>query len=440
MSDVPVNDAPAGRGRRSGLLGLVAVLVTAAGLVVAGLTPRDTSAATTSFERVTLDSRTFVCTGGLPKSEAEIGNAAEGRRSDAPIEAGSGPLVTEMDKAAAASAYASQRATAETWSAWAPCPEPRARWFFVGAGAGVGHDTVLTVHNPRTGAAVVDIDVFGNDGAVDAPRLHGITVDPGATATYDLADVAPAPGEVAVRVIARRGLVAVSAADSFSPGTVGKPVQEWLPAQTLPSMRTTLVGLPAKPAAATLIVANPGQTEAVAEIKVIGADGTFSPTEGSSLQVPPKSIAKLPLTAVFDGTPVAIRVESDRSLTATVRSVADDDIGFATGVRRLREVTTVAVPPGGGQLVLSSVRRAGRVSVTGYGAKGQPLTTREVEVAAQTTVAVPLGARVRAVAVDASGPPSVVAGLVHQAPHALTSAGISPAIREIRLPVVRQGW
>ncbi len=427
-------------GRRTGLVGLAAVVLALGGLAVAGTAPDDVGAATTSFERVALDSRTFVCTGGLPGSRAQIGSTVGGRQPEAPIAPGAEPVVAEMGQETAASAYAAQSARADTWSAWLPCPEPRARWFFVGGGAGVGHDTVLTVHNPRTGAAVVDIDVFGADGPVDAPRLHGITIEPGDTATYDLADVAPTPGDVAVRVIARRGLVAVSAADSFSPGTVGKPVREWLPAQTVPSMRTTLVGLPAKPATATLIVVNPGQTEALAEVKVIGADGTFSPTEGSSVQVPPRSIAKLPLTRVFDGSPVAIRIESDRSLTATVRSLGGGDLGFATGVRRLRDLTTVAVPEGKGRLVLSAASRAGTVAVTTYDAAGQQIGSREVEVAEQTTVAVPLGAKVRTVALDASGPPSIVAGLVHQSPRALTTAGITPAIREIRLPVVRQGW
>jgi hypothetical protein len=90
---------------------------------------------------------------------------------------------------------------------------------------------VLTLSNPRANQAVLDIDVYGTGGPVDSPGLHGITVPAGGAKVVDLAKVAPAVGELAVNVVASRGLVAISAADRFAPGVVGKAVQEWLPGQ-----------------------------------------------------------------------------------------------------------------------------------------------------------------------------------------------------------------
>ncbi|MGO4255849.1 DUF5719 family protein [Marmoricola sp. RAF53] len=427
-----------GRARGSAVLGIMVVALTAGLLALAGTTPEGIGAPVAPAARVELDQRTFVCTGNLPGTSVTQGSVVGGPQAPKPA---SGPVVIDVDRREAATAYAAQAASAPLWAAWLPCPEAHARWWFVGVGgAAVTHDTVLSISNPRDGAAVLDIDVYGPDGPVTAPGLKGVIVPAGGHQELDLAQAAPGVGELAVRVVAQRGLVAISAADRYSPRAVGKDVREWVPPQSLPATAVTLVGLPDKPSGSTLVVVNPGQREAIAQVEVIGATGTFAPEKVPTLTIPPQSVTTLPLTSVFDGTAVAVRVSSEQRVTATVRSVQGGDIAYATGVRPVRGTTAFAVPQGTRrELALSSLGAAGAVTMTTYDEAGRQLASQVQTVKAGTTLGIVLGPRVRSVQLT-SATATTVAGLFGTAPQGITAGGISPALRSIRLPVVRQGW
>ena len=423
---------------RTAVLGVVVVALTAAMLALAGTTPRGIGAVVHNVARVTLDQRTFVCTGGIPGTTATHGSTVGGAARTANVSA---PVVLDAGRAEAPGAYAAQAASDARWQAWLPCPEPHAQWWFVGVGAAaVTHDTILSISNPRDGAAVLDVDVFGPSGPVDAPGLKGLIVPAGGHRQLDLAKSAPSVGELAVRVVARRGLVAISAADRFSPRATGKPVREWVPPQASASTQVNVVGLPDRPDQATLVVVNPGLEEAVATVEVIGATGTFAPKNVPPLSVGPQSVTTLPLSSIFDGGAVAVRLTSEQRLTATVRSTVGGDIAYASAVRQVRGATSFAVPAGPRrQLSLSSLGTAGRVTVTTFDRAGKKLATRVQPVRAATTLRVRLAAQVYSVQLTSTGG-AVVAGLVGTAPHGVTAAGVSTALRSIRLPVVRPGW
>jgi hypothetical protein len=423
---------------RTVVLGLMVVALAAAFLTLAGTTPHGIGARVQNFSRVELEQRTFACPGGLPGATASHGNIDDGLKAPIPI-TDPGTTFTD-DKSVALGAFAGQESRTKTWLAWQPCPEPRARWWFVGAGAAtVTHDTVLTVSNPRSGQAVIDINVFGTNGPVEGPGLHGVTVPAGSTRVIDLAKSAPSVGDLAVNVVATRGLVAVTAADRFAPGVVGKAVQEWLPGQSLPSTSVTLAGLPANPDRASLVVVNPRQVEAIVSIQVIGATGTFAPTDNATLTVAPGSVESLPLRAVFDGDPLAIRITSAQRVTAAVRTVTGGDVAFGTGVRTIRGTTAFAVPSGSGELVLSSVGPESLVGLTAYGASGTVLLDRAVTVPEASSVAtrLPSGTRYVRLAAQKAG---AVAGFSVTDRAGVASAGVVPAIRSVLLPVVRPGW
>lgn len=424
--------------RRAAVLGLMLVALTAAMLALAGTTPRGIGAPVDQVSRVQLDQRTFVCDASIPGTQVRRGTVVAGPR---PVRKATAPVVVAVDREQARGAFAAEQADAARWSAWSPCPEAHARWWFVGAGgASVAHDTVLTISNPRTGAAVYDIDVYGPSGPVAAPGLHGRTIGAGATQTFDLGSVAPDIGELAVNVRASRGLIAVSASDTFSPGSVGKRVREWLPATALPAKQITIAGLPPKPTGATLLVVNPGDVETVAEVHVIGTGGTFAPQGVLPVTVPPQSVRTVPLTSVFNGTAVAIQVTGTRRLTATVRASHDGDIAFGAGVRPIHGATAVAVPPGTGrQLVLSALGRAGIVTLTGYDAKARRVLERTVSVAAHASVAIKLGRNVSFLRL-ATESADVVGGISANGAHGLVTSGVAAAIRSIRLPAIRPGW
>jgi hypothetical protein len=423
---------------RSALLGLMVVALTGALLTLAGTTPHGVGKRIQTFQRTEVEQRTFSCTGGIPGAEATHGTVDDGVEPVTPI--GATPLRFDNDKSVALGAFAGQEARTKSWLAWLPCPEPRARWEFVGAGAAtVTHDTVLTVHNPRPGQAVLDIDVYGADGPVEGPGLHGITVPSDGTQVIDLAKVAPAVGELAVDVIATRGLVSVSAADRFAPGVVGKAVQEWLPGQSAPSTAVTLAGLPRKPDHATLVVANPRGVDAIVSVEVIGATGTFAPKDDATLTVRAKSVASMSVQSVFDGEPMALRVTSAQPVAAGVRTVTGGDVAFATPVRPILDATTVAVPDAASELVISSVGRATSVTVTAFSRSGKQLLDRPVSVDKAASAATRLPSGTSYVRLVASSP-DAVAGFSAADASGVATAGVVPAINSVLLPAVRPGW
>lgn len=424
--------------RRSAALGFMVVALALAMLTVAGRTPRGVGRPIDDPTQVTLDQRSFTCSGGIKGTTTFSGSVGGGLGRHGSV--GTVPVTITAPQQVAGGAFAAQQVRRTGTFAWLPCPEPRARWWFVGAGgASVTHDTVLTLTNPRSGAAVVDVDVFGPQGQVESAGLHGITIQPGASHEIDLADQAPAVGNLAVSVRAKRGLVAASAVDRFNLGTVGSRAEEWLPPQSLPGTGVTLGGLPAKPGPISLVVVNPGKVDAVVQVKVIGASGTFLPTGVAPISVGPQSVRTVTIRSVLDGSPMAMRITSPQHVTATVRSVQKSDTAFATGVRLLVGETAFAVPEGSGRLVLSSLRVAGKVRVVGYDARGGQVLDRAVAVPAESSVAVPFDTGVRYLRLVAEES-AVVAGFAVADAHGIATGGVVPALRSIKLPQVRPGW
>lgn len=424
--------------RRPAVIGIMLVGLTFAMLTLAGTTPLGIGRAVDNPPRVSLEARVFSCTGGIDSDTVWSGDLVKGLQKVRTV--AHQPLKIVADRDVARGAFAGQQFVSATSLAWVPCPEAHADWWFVSGGGGeVSHDTVLTVTNPRPGAAVIDIDVYGVLGAVAAPGLHGITIGGNSTRVVDLGKTAPTAGNVAVSVTASRGLVAVTAMDRFAPDTIGKSVQEWLPPQPVPGKDLVLAGLPSEPGSATLSLVNPGTTEAIAKLEVIGTHGTFSPEGLVPFTVPPQSVVTVPVTDVVDGSPMAVRITSDGAVTGTIRTIKTGDTAFATGVQRLRDSTSFAVPQGSGRLVLSSLRDAGSAQVICYDRFGHALLTKDVKVGAGTSVGLNLVPRTRYVRLVASVP-TLVGGFSVSYKKGIAAAGVAPAIRSTRLPAVRPGW
>lgn len=424
--------------RRPALIGFMLVGLTFALLTLAGTTPLGIGRPVDSRPRVQLDERIFSCTGGIGPDTVRSGNLRSGLDKERTV--GADPLRIVADRTVARGAFAGQQTLAGKSLAWVPCPEPHATWWFSGAGsAAVLHDTVLTVTNPRPGAAVIDIDVYGPQGLVTAPGLHGLTIGGRSTKVVDLAKTAPTSGGVAVSVIASRGLVAVTAADRFAPGVLGRSVRDWLPPQPVPGRDLVLAGLPAGHGSASLSLVNPGTTEAIAKLEVIGTHGTFAPKGLKPITVPPGEVASVPIDEVVDGTPMAVRITSDYPVTGSIRVTQGGDTAYATGVQLLRDTTSFALPEGSGRLVLSSLGGAGSVQVLGYDARGRTKLSRTVQVEAGSSVGVKVRAGVRYVQLVAQQA-AVVGGFSMTYQKGIAAAGIAPAIRSTRLPAVRPGW
>lgn len=267
------------------------------------------------------------------------------------------------------------------------CLTPRSRWWFTGAAATLDHTSTLVLANPDPGPSVVDVEVYGPDGPVDVVGTRGITVAPGEVRSIDLVEIAPQTEEAAVRVEASRGRVAAAVADSFATRPAADPGRAWLPAQSGPSRVLRLGPLPARADRRTLVVANPTDREALADVEVAGESGSFVPTDVPQLRVPPGSVVTADLGAVVSREAASVVLRSTVRLTGTVRSSRGRDVAYAAAAPVLGGPSAAPLPDGfRATLHLTGTGEGAAARAVTYSADGEEVDAVRLEAAAGTTV------------------------------------------------------
>jgi hypothetical protein len=296
-------------------------------------------------------------------------------------------LAIEATGALAAGLFAFQAdTTRDGTAAVTECSSPRTSWWFTGAGATLDHTSELVLTNLDPGPAVVDVRVLGLDGEVETLGTRGITVPPGGRTTLGLTDIAPQGEELAVHVLASRGRVVAGLSDTFAAEAGGGPGAEWVPAQQLASRRVRLAALPRRADSHTLVVANPGEREALVEVEVSGGSGAFAPTDNAQVRVPPGSVAAVDLADSVGREASALTLRSPVPVTATVRSVAGGDSTYAPAVRVLTGPAAAPVPKGLEATVqLTAGAQPATARVTAYRKDGSQLGTTAVDIEPSAT-------------------------------------------------------
>ncbi len=265
------------------------------------------------------------------------------------------------------------------------CLAPHARWWFTGAAASLDHTSTLVLANPDPGPSVVDVLVLGPDGPVDAVGTRGIALAPGEVRSLDLVDVAPQSDELAVHVEASRGRVLAAVADSFATRPGAEPGRAWLPAQSGPGRVLRLGPLPQRADRRTLVVANPGDREALAEVEVAGASGSFVPTGLAQLRVPPGGVVTADLDDVVSAGVAAVVLRSGVRLTATVRSGYGDDVSYATAAPLLGEPAAAPLPDGFRATLQLTAADDAAARAVAYSADGEEVDSARLEAPAGST-------------------------------------------------------
>ncbi len=436
---------------RSWVVGGVAVVVAVGALVVAATAPAPSHRSAQPTSRTTAVSRTLVCSGGLAHSAARIGVSDAGpsgalvtkgpsvRKGSATL--GKKPLTVTGSAQVAARTYAVRTARAKGWLAAGSCPGPRSDWWFVGVGASQAHHTTLSVTNPLDGSALIDVRVFGPKGQVTAPGLRGINVASGATVDFDLSQVAPSVGDLAAQVRTTRGLVTASAADSWSPDFVAKPIGDWVADQPAAARRITLAGLPSG-GGATALIANPGSTEAVVALTLAGAEGTYAPTKGGTVRVPPGSVVPVGLAAMLKTKPTAISLRSNIPIAATIRGTSGTDSAYASTVAPLGSSSVVGIPAHAGpaRLVLVAGATAEHVTVTGYAASGKQVGVQALTVPARASLSSTLWSKAAALQITGADAAGGVVVLDGQGKVGLAVLGLVPSASQAQVPPVAPAW
>lgn len=278
------------------------------------------------------------------------------------------------------------------------CRAPSYDEWLVGLGASARYATTVELVNPDDGEAVVDLALSDASGPVEEPALRGIQVPAHGVKRIDLAAAAPRRTLTAAHVTVIRGRVTATARTTRDPLGRGRVTTDFQPAQAAPDTDNLILGLPAKPTGATLFVANPGQDEVRATVRLVTTDATFTPTDAEPISVAPGAMATADLGKLLSGKSgegvVGILVESPEPVVASVRLLQSSDLVLLAPAIDVREPTAAVLPPGAKTLLVGGAQRAGVVHVTSYDAAGTSLRDDQVEVAPDraASLALPPGA------------------------------------------------
>ncbi len=423
---LPANESAPGRrsaaGRRVGATGVLAVLVPA--LTVGALLLvdpyRPAGIAERPPESVGLNDARVVC----PQAVRGAGDVLVTTAEDATGEAGGGlrgdqeRIEVVPDRVVAVTApgrfvvtargrlapglVAARTGTAPL--AAVDCPPPAAEQWFTAVGAGAPHDSVLELVNPNAGRAIADVTVLAGAGPLEVPELRGISVPGGQGVRIELGTVVPRRGELALRVATVRGRLAATVLDRYDePGAGGRTV-DWLPGQAEPQETSVLLGLPAGAGSRTLVVANPGDDEVRATVRLVTEESVLTPQGSEPFTVAPGNTVRTSIDELL-GSPTAegalgLQIESTGPVTAALRGLLDGDLVHATVGAAVTDRTAVVVPPGEKELLVGGVDGVGVMTVVSRAADGTELDRTRVELQPDSGRRVALPSRAELVTVS----------------------------------------
>jgi hypothetical protein len=320
------------------------------------------------------------------------------------------------------------------------CRAPESDQWFTGLGAAARHSSVLELVNPDPGPAVADITVIGPRGPVDAPSLRGITIPGGRGLRLDLSREIPLRGELAAHVVVSRGRLGAYAADSFDELGRGEAGVDWVSAQ-LPATELTLLGLPRGSGTRALVLANDGESEVRATVRVVTKDSAFRPKGLDEVRVPPGSVIRVPLSAILgaaveDGA-LGVSVEATHPVTATLRSFVEGDVSHAIPLPAVTDATQAILPkvsPDGQVTVLLTGDAVGSAEVLARLSGGGKKVVA-VDLAPGRTAAVTLPPKAELVQVTPRG--TAVRGAVVVEDGGATVIGLRDLVRTGLVPNVR---
>jgi len=309
-----------------------------------------------------------------------------------PLSGGKDPLLVTASGSAAPGLTATRSSTDPV--AAAACISPGGDQWFTGVGAGPTHDSFVVLVNPNPGPAVADLTLLSDTGPLDVPALRGIAVPGNTSQEIDLGAVTPTQSPLALHAVVSRGQVAVAVRDRASKLVGGGFDEDWLPAQTSPASHNLLLGIAPGDGARQLTVANPGDSELTATLRLVSADSTFTPENSPTIDVSPQSATRVDLSKLLGSSAakgaLGVQVIANGPLTATLRSLGGGDVSLATRSGSIGTATALVVPTGTKQLLVGGATKVGAFRVVTRNAAGDQLSSKRVAISPQQGVSVPL--------------------------------------------------
>lgn len=161
------------------------------------------------------------------------------------------------------------------------CTAPDTEFWFPGASTAADRTDYVHLTNPDDSAAVVDIGLYGKDGALKSTVGEGVTVPPHASESLLLSTLSDAEQtDLTVHVGVRSGRVgaAVQALDDKTGG-------DWLTAAADPASDLVLPGIPKDATSVRLVLFTPGGTDADLKVRLASPSGLITPAGHETVHV-----------------------------------------------------------------------------------------------------------------------------------------------------------
>lgn len=278
------------------------------------------------------------------------------------------------------------------------CTAPDTEFWFPGASTAADRTDYVHLTNPDDSAAVVDIELYGKDGALETSIPDGVQVDPHSTEPVLLSTLVDGKREtnLTVHVSVRSGRVgaAVQALDDKLGG-------DWLAASEDPTGSLVLPGIPKDATAVRLVAFTPGDSDADLKVQLASPTGLITPAGNETLHVKAGMTAAVDLGDVTRGEPGSVVLTpTDRSvpvvaaLRVTRGKGADQETAFIPATRAVgTRATSAENTAKGTTLALTAPTATAQVKVTASaGTEAGTASTKTYTIKKGTTQAIDLPA------------------------------------------------
>lgn len=343
--------------------------------------------------------------GGSGSVRLSLGTSSTGiaQSSSAGSPATADVSTPEMVVAAGSGALAPGLVATQVWRhsgdddrglALTPCQLPSSDVWLVGGGAGASRTERVIVSNPGANAVSVTVDVLGRSGRIAGAADRSIPIPPLSRQVISLDAIAPdEPGPVA-HVVAAGGVVSAVLDDQWISGATGRGIDDSTRAAA-PATDLVVPGVDTAPQV-LLRLANPGDTEALAQVRLLGTKGVEQPAQLRAVRVPAGSTLDVPVAA---SSASGLGIRSDQPLVAAAwserRATTGDrmgDFAWAPATPAIHGVAGALLPElqtATKRLLLTAGSTESKVTVRLGGAGAAKVST--VTVAPESTTVVDVG-------------------------------------------------
>jgi hypothetical protein len=313
---------------RFGLLAVVIVALAALYGIAFVTRPAPAVVGKAEPRKVAVESVTAVCPG--TKGE-KVGVYLPGALSHEAMKDGK-PYVTNGPGALEAGYTTRATSGAGRGLAGVRCTEPAPATWLIGPGP-ADANVILHLTNADKAPAQADVQVHAAEGLITGDQGVGLEIAPGEHREIDLKTLAPSADIMAVSVTTVFGRLAVAARTTLDTGGV-----DWLPAAAPPATRVVVPGIPGGGGRRELLVAAPGEADALVQLKAVSEDAEYAMKGRESIDVPAGSVVSVDVTTGVGGSSAALVLTSPTPIVAGLVMTGTgqrSDVAFTVGTPAL---------------------------------------------------------------------------------------------------------